>query len=75
MVDPLLPDWLPELLLEDLRVGSASVTLRFSRDSDGRSQFDILHKRGTLHIVRQPPPESLNATVWQRVHGAMESRA
>jgi hypothetical protein len=75
MVDPLLPDWLAELLLVDLRVGSASVTLRFSRDSDGRSHFDILHKRGTLHIVRQPPPESLNATVWQRVHGAMESRA
>jgi glycogen debranching enzyme len=75
MVDPLLPDWLPELLLEDLRVGSASVTLRFSRDGDGQSQFDILHKRGTLHIVRQPPPESLNASLWQRVHGAMESRA
>jgi glycogen debranching enzyme len=75
IVDPLLPDWLPELLLENLRVGSASVTLRFSRDGAGQSQFDILHKRGTLHIVRQPPPESLNASLWQRVQGAMESRA
>ena len=26
--------------------------------ADGRS-FEVLHKRGTLHVVRQPPPESL----------------
>ena len=33
--------------------------------ADGR-KFQVLHKRGTLHVVRQPPPESLSADLWQR---------
>ena len=61
--------------LRDLRVGGATVTLRFWRDARGRSKFQVLHKRGTLHVVRQPPPESLSADLWQRLHGVMESVA
>jgi glycogen debranching enzyme len=75
VVDPALPDWLPELVFENLRVGAATVTLRFRRDANGRSTFQVLRKRGTLHIVRQPPPESLSADLWQRLHGVMESVA
>ena len=74
VVDPALPDWLPELVFENLRVGTATVTLRFWRDAGGQS-FDVVHKRGTLHVVRQPPPESLSADLWQRLHGVMESVA
>jgi hypothetical protein len=29
MVDPSLPPWLPDMILRDLRVGDAKVTLRF----------------------------------------------
>jgi glycogen debranching enzyme len=75
VVDPALPDWLPELVFEQLRVGAATVTLRFWRDADGQSTFDVVRKRGTLHVVRQPPPESLSADLWQRIHGVMESVA
>lgn len=75
VVDPSLPDWLPELVFENLRVGGATVTLRFWRDGSGRSKFRVLRKRGTLHVVRQPPPDSLSADVWQRLHGVMESVA
>ena len=75
VVDPALPDWLPDLVFENLRVGAATVTLRFRRDASGRSTFHVLRKRGTLHIVRQPPPESLSADLWQRLHGVMESVA
>ncbi len=41
--------------------------------ANGRSQFEVLRKHGTLHVVRQPPPESLSASTWQRLHGVMES--
>jgi glycogen debranching enzyme len=75
IVDPALPDWLPELVLENLRVGAATVTLRFRRHADGRSDFDVIRQRGRLHVVRQPPPESLSAGIWQRLHGVMESIA
>ena len=74
IVDPAVPDWLPELVFENLRVGAATVTLRFRRDASGRSTFQVLRKRGTLHIVWQPP-ESLSADLWQRLHGVMESVA
>ncbi len=75
IVDPALPDWLPELVFQNLRVGGATATLRFWRDARGQSKFQVLHKRGTLHVVRQPPPESLSADLWQRLHGVMESVA
>jgi glycogen debranching enzyme len=55
-VDPALPSWLPELEVHGLRVGGAAVDLRFWRDDGGASKWDVLHKRGTLHVVRQSTP-------------------
>ncbi|HEX2141120.1 MAG TPA: hypothetical protein VHK28_02430, partial [Candidatus Limnocylindria bacterium] len=59
VVDPVLPRWLPEVTLERLRVGGATATLRFYRDRGGESHVEVVRKRGTLHVLRQPPPESL----------------
>ena len=39
-VDPVLPDWLPSLTLENLRVGDRTVTLRFERRTDGSATCD-----------------------------------
>ncbi len=61
ILDPVLPAWLPDLVMHDLKVGSATVTLRFRRGADGTSEFDVVRKHGDLRIVRQPPPESLSA--------------
>ena len=73
VVDPALPEWLPELVMHDLRVGDARVTLRFWRASDGKSHFDVVRKHGTLRIVRQPPPESLTAGASDRFSGLVET--
>jgi glycogen debranching enzyme len=73
VVDPVLPTWAPEIVLRDLRVGEAAVTLRFWREADGRSRWEVLHQRGTLHIVRQPPLESQSAGWAERVHGVIET--
>lgn len=66
-VDPVLPPWLPEVVVRNLRVGDATATIRFTRDENGHSGADVLEKRGTLHVIRQPPLESLHASSLDRL--------
>jgi glycogen debranching enzyme len=71
-VDPALPEWLPEVTLHRLRIGGARVTLHFRREPDGSSTCDVLQKEGTLHILRQPSPDSLRAGPWDRLKALFE---
>ncbi|HEX8170708.1 MAG TPA: glycogen debranching N-terminal domain-containing protein [Thermoanaerobaculia bacterium] len=68
IVDPHLPDWLPEVTLRDLRVGDATVTIRFRGDG-----YRVLRKRGKLHVVQQPMPWSLTATTGERLADLLRS--
>ncbi|MGH7501760.1 MAG: glycogen debranching N-terminal domain-containing protein [Longimicrobiales bacterium] len=67
IVDPMLPSWLPEIVLHGLRLGGATATLRFWRDAAGNSHADVLHRQGTFHLIRQPPPEALTANAGDRL--------
>ncbi len=40
-VDPLLPEWLPDLTMFDLRIGGQRFDIRFWRDG-GQTQFEVL---------------------------------
>ena len=40
-VDPLLPEWLPDLTVLDLRVGGHCFDIRFWREGS-KTQFDVL---------------------------------
>ncbi len=73
VVDPRLPAWLPEITLENLRLGDGAVSLRFWRGKDGTSSYRVLQKRGRLHIVRQPSPWSLTASAGERLKDALLS--
>ena len=73
MVDPHLPEWLPELVVDGLRVAGAKVTLRFRRNPDGSSSYDVLGQKGKLHVLRQPSPWSLTAGLGERVKDAIVS--
>jgi glycogen debranching enzyme len=73
LVDPHLPEWLPQITLENLRVGDAAVSIRFSRKENGASDYDVLDKRGSLHVLRQPSPWSLTATFAERLKDALTS--
>src|SRR5579872_2322400 len=73
LLDPHLPAWLPEITLHNLRVGEAVVSLRFYRRADGSSDYEVLDKRGHLHVVRQPSPWSLTAGFGERVRDAVAS--
>jgi glycogen debranching enzyme len=73
VIDPILPEWLPSIVVSDLRVGEARLTLSFTRRGDGTTDWDVVHQQGTLRVVRQPPPESVTAVVTDRVWGLVES--
>jgi glycogen debranching enzyme len=72
LIDPRLPAWLPEITLRNLRVGSGVVTLRFFRRGED-STYEVLEKRGRLHIVRQPSPWSLTAGFAERLKDVLSS--
>ncbi|MGC1870376.1 MAG: hypothetical protein WA700_05410 [Acidobacteriaceae bacterium] len=72
-LDPYLPEWLPEITIERLRVGKATITLRFTRSSDGDTDYEIVDLNGSLHVVRQPSPWSLTPGWAERIRDAVES--
>lgn len=49
IVQPLLPEWLPDLELLNLRVGKATVSLRFWRE-DNQTCWKITHWEGELNV-------------------------
>jgi glycogen debranching enzyme len=66
-VYPVLPDWLPEVTIRNLRVADATVSIRFWRTEHGTSKFEVADKKGNLHVIAQPPIESRTAGIWDRL--------
>ena len=62
----------PQITLKRLRVADAVVSIRFYRLEDGRSEYEICELRGTLHVLRQPSPWSLTATMPERLRDLLE---
>jgi hypothetical protein len=52
-VHPQLPAWLPDITLRDLRVGLATISLRFWREGEG-TRWEVLGQHGELTLVEQP---------------------
>lgn len=73
LLDPWLPEWLPEFNVEELRIGNAIVDVRFRRKPDGRTEYEVTRMEGKLHIIRQPSPWSLTAGWGERVRDAIAS--
>jgi glycogen debranching enzyme len=48
-VQPVLPDWLPDLTLTDLRVGDAIATLHFYREGN-QTRWQVTHLEGNLTV-------------------------
>lgn len=72
-LDPHLPEWLPEITVEQLHIGQAVVSLRFRRDSGGETSFEIASLDGPLHVIQQPSPWSLTTGWAERIKDAIES--
>ena len=54
IVDPDLPDWLPELTLRNLTVGTARVSIRFQRGADRKTCFEVLEGAKEVRCFRPP---------------------
>ncbi|MGH9466959.1 MAG: amylo-alpha-1,6-glucosidase [Terriglobales bacterium] len=72
-LDPQLPDWLPHVKLESLRVGEACVDIEFRRDEKGRTSYDVEERSGHLHVLKQPSPWSVFASPQERIEDFVSS--
>jgi glycogen debranching enzyme len=50
-IDPVLPRWLPDITLHNLRVGAATATLRFWTENND-TRYEVLSAEGELQIKR-----------------------
>jgi glycogen debranching enzyme len=73
LVDPVLPAWLPEVTVRNLRVGDATVSLRFKRAADGRSRYAVTQKTGELRVIRQAWLQSFAVDKWSRMRHMLAS--
>jgi hypothetical protein len=59
LLDPHLPEWLPDLRLEGVRVGRSVVDVGAWRNGRGNTRYRIARREGRLITVRQPPAKEL----------------
>ncbi len=50
VVDPALPDWLPEIVVKNIQVGTSRAALRVWRDATGLTEVEVLDSGGLLII-------------------------
>jgi hypothetical protein len=72
-LDPHLPEWLPDITVERMRVGQATISLRFYRSESGATRYEIKDQEGILHLVRQPSPWSQSSGWRERIKDAVFS--
>lgn len=53
-VDPVLPHWLPDLTLHNLRVGATRVTVRFWTENS-KTRYEVLSAEGELRVAQSVP--------------------
>jgi glycogen debranching enzyme len=56
LVRPRLPAWAPEVTLRNVRVGRATLDLRFERRPDGSASHQVLRRHGAVLVVESGPP-------------------
>jgi hypothetical protein len=49
------------------------IHIRFHRTGSGKSDYEVLDQRGSLHVVKQPSPWSLTAGFGERLKDALSS--
>jgi glycogen debranching enzyme len=73
LLDPHLPAWLPDLRLEGLRVGGASIDVEVERSRGGRTRCRVNRRTGSLRVLRQPTAQSQVASLPTRAKNLFRS--
>ena len=55
IVDPALPDWLPDLVIRNFRVGERQLSIAFHRGDGGTTDFEVIDGGEGLRILRCDP--------------------
>jgi glycogen debranching enzyme len=74
IVNPDLPEWLPEITLTDVRVGDGRANIRFWRSRDGATEHEVLASNGRLRVHRYVSPAGRDGWPGQ-LAGLMEEKA
>jgi hypothetical protein len=56
-VDPVLPHWLTDITLHNLRIGASTMTARFWRENN-ETRYEVLSAEGELHVEPRPGLEA-----------------
>ena len=55
VIDPALPDWLPEVVLRNLWIGDERASIRLRRTANGDTDYEIAEGAEGWRIVRLEP--------------------
>lgn len=55
VIDPALPDWLPEVILRNLRIGNDRVSIVLRRNANGETDYEIAERAEGWRIVSLEP--------------------
>jgi hypothetical protein len=69
IVDPCLPEWLPEVTVRNVRVGQLRAGLRFRRDASGHTDVEAIENTGL--DIRRLPPRDAAAQAEDRIEAAV----
>ncbi len=73
LLDPHLPEWLPELTLRGLRVGKSRVSIRFRREDSGVTEFESVESEGPLRVLRHKDPWSMVTGPAEKIQDKMSA--
>ncbi|MFZ1887486.1 MAG: glycogen debranching N-terminal domain-containing protein [Candidatus Binataceae bacterium] len=74
LLDPHLPPWLPEFTLRNVNLGSATISLKFCREPDGSSGFEVIEMQGEVRVRRYPDPWSIADLYGDEVENRLNDR-
>jgi glycogen debranching enzyme len=73
LVDPHLPEWLPDMRLEGVRLGESLLDLEFERTTAGETRYHVTRREGHARLIRQPVPQGDEASLLGRARAALGS--
>lgn len=73
LVDPHLPEWLPDLRLTGVHVGNSDLDLRFRRVAGEGTRYAVTRHAGAVRVIRQPVPQGPTASLVGRVRALFAS--
>ncbi len=60
VIDPALPEWMPQATIRHLRVGEECLSLRLRREADGRTRHEVIGGGAGLRVLELEPGDGVD---------------